>query len=76
MRQRGTLNASGNLDFMLPIAIKSWEPCHAFVMKGRVGTSKLDFYNFPSKKILLSCTSELVSVDEQASTVRLIYFTT
>ena len=30
---------------------------------------------FDGKGILLSCTSGLVSVDDQASTVRLIYFT-
>jgi len=53
--------------------LKVQELCHALAVE--VGTTDLTVHNVPSIRILLSCTLGLVTIDEQASTVRLIHFT-
>ena len=47
--------------------------CHALAVE--VGTADLNADNAPSIQTLLSCTLGLVTIDEQSSTVRLVYFT-
>jgi len=53
--------------------LKVEELCHALAVE--VGATELNVENVPSIRTLLSCTLGLVTVDEQASTVRLIHFT-
>ena len=49
------------------------ELCHALAVE--VGTMDLSFDNVPSIRTLMNCTLGLVTIDEQASTVRLVHFT-
>ena len=53
--------------------LKAGELCHALGVE--VGTTNLNVDNVPSIGALLSCTLGLVTIDEQASTVRLVHFT-
>ena len=54
-------------------ALKADEPCHARAVE--IGLPNLDTDNIPSIGLLLACCPRLVSVDREASTVRLIHFT-
>src|SRR5437588_11031470 len=49
------------------------ELCHALVVE--IGTTDFDPDNVPSISTLLGCCQGLITVDEEASTVRLIHFT-
>ena len=53
--------------------LKGEELCHALAVE--VGTTDLNTGNVPSVRTLLSCTLGLVTIDEQASTFRLVHFT-
>ena len=53
--------------------LKVDELCHALGVE--IGSPDLDVDNVPSVRTLLTCCQGLVSVDEEASTVRLIHFT-
>ena len=53
--------------------LRAEELCHALAVK--VGTTDLNAHNVPSIRTLLSCTLGLVTIDEQALTVRLVHFT-
>jgi len=53
--------------------LRAEELCHALAVK--VGTTNLNVHNVPSIRTLLSCTLGLVTIDEQAFTVRLVHFT-
>ena len=53
--------------------LKVEELCHALAVKE--GTTGVNTHNIPSKSTLLSCTLGLVTIDEQASTIRLIHST-
>jgi len=53
--------------------LKAEELCHALGVE--VGTADLNVDNVPSVGTLLCCTLGLVTVDEHASTVRLVHFT-
>jgi len=53
--------------------LKPDELCHALGV--RIGSADLDVDNVPSIGTLLACCQGLVSVDKEASTVRLIHFT-
>jgi len=53
--------------------LKAGELCYALGVE--VGTTNLNVDNVPSIGALLSCTLGLVTIDEQASTVRLVHFT-
>jgi len=53
--------------------LKANELCHALGVK--IGSADLDRDNVPSIGTLLSCCQGLVSVDKEASTVRLVHFT-
>ena len=53
--------------------LKADELCHALGVE--IGSPNLDSDNVPSIASLLSCCQGLVTVDKEASTVRLIHFT-
>ena len=53
--------------------LRADELCHAFAVLP--GTSDFDFGNIPSISTLVSCCQGLITVDKEASTVRLIHFT-
>ena len=53
--------------------LKVEELCHALAVE--VGDTDLNIRNVPSIRTLLSCTLGLVTIDEQASTVRFTHFT-
>ena len=53
--------------------LRAEELCHALAVK--VGTTGLNVHSVPSIRTLLSCTLGLVTIDEQALTVRLVHFT-
>ena len=53
--------------------LKVPELCHALAVEP--GTTDLNLHNVASIRTLLSCTLGLVTVDEQASIVRLVHFT-
>ena len=53
--------------------LKVPELCHALAVEP--GTTELNLNNVASIRTLLSCTLGLVTVDEQASIVRLVHFT-
>jgi len=53
--------------------LKVPELCHALAVEP--GTTELNLHNAASIRTLLSCTLGLVTVDEQASIVRLVHFT-
>jgi len=53
--------------------LKAPELCHALAVES--GTTDLNLHNVASIRTLLSCTLGLVTIDEQASTVRLVHFT-
>jgi len=53
--------------------LKADELCHALGVE--IGSTDLDGDNVPSIGTLLTCCQGLVSVDKEASTVRLIHFT-
>ena len=54
-------------------SLKANELCHARAVE--IGLPNLDADNIPSIGLLLACCQRLVSVDREASTVRLIHFT-
>ena len=49
------------------------ELCHALAVK--LGTTDFDVGNIPSIPTLVNCCQGLITVDKEASTVRLIHFT-
>ena len=49
------------------------ELCHALAVK--LGSTDFDVGNIPSIPTLVNCCQELITVDKEASTVRLIHFT-
>ena len=49
------------------------ELCHALAVQ--IGSTDFDFGNIPSMSTLVSCCQGLITVDKEASTVRLIHFT-
>jgi len=49
------------------------ELCHALAVQ--LGSTDFDFCNIPSMSTLLNCCQGLITVDKEASTVRLIHFT-
>ena len=53
--------------------LKVEELCHALAVE--IGTTDPSVRNVPSIRTLLSCTLGLITINEQASTVRLIHFT-
>ena len=53
--------------------LKADELCHALAV--RIGSADLDGDNVPSIGTLLACCQGLITVDKEASTVRLIHFT-
>ena len=53
--------------------LKVEELCHALAVEA--GTKDLNAQNVPSLRTLLGCTLGLVTIDEQALTVRLVHFT-
>jgi len=53
--------------------LKAGELCQALGVELR--TTDLNVHNVPTIRTLLSCTLGLVTIDEQASTVRLVHFT-
>ena len=53
--------------------LKAGELCHALGVE--LGTTDLDADNIPSIRTLLSCTLGLITIDDQASPVRLVHFT-
>ena len=53
--------------------LKVDELCHALGVE--IGSADLDGDNVPSIETVLGCCQGLVSVDKEASTVRLIHFT-
>jgi len=54
-------------------SLKVDELCHALGVE--IGSAELDGDNVPSIGTLLTCCQGLVSIDKEASTVRLIHFT-
>ena len=52
--------------------LKTDELCYALAVE--IGLPNLDADNIPSIGLLLACCQRLVSVDREASTVRLIHF--
>ena len=80
----GRIRAQGGEKTKLAIATLTWichserplqvdELCHALAVE--VGTVDLDPENIPSMATLLNCCQGLITVDKEASTVRLIHFT-
>jgi len=53
--------------------LKSYELSHALAVE--IGSPNLNFGNVPSIGTLLACCQGLITVDKEASTVRLIHFT-
>ena len=53
--------------------LRADELCHALAVQ--LGTTDFDFGNIPSISTLVSCCQGLITVDKEASTVRLIHFT-
>jgi len=53
--------------------LKADELCHALAVK--IGSPDLDADNVPSIGTLLTCCQGLVTIDKEASTIRLIHFT-
>ena len=53
--------------------LKADELCHALAVE--IGSPSLDAENVPSIGLLLACCQGLITVDKEASTVRLIHFT-
>ena len=49
------------------------ELCHALAVQ--LGSTDFDVGNIPSMSALVNCCQGLITVDKEASTVRLIYFT-
>ena len=49
------------------------ELCHALAVQ--IGSTNFDVGNIPSMSTLVSCCQGLITVDKEASTVRLIHFT-
>ena len=53
--------------------LRADELCHALAVK--LGSTDFDVGNIPSIPTLVNCCQGLITVDEEASTVRLIHFT-
>jgi len=53
--------------------LKAKELCHALAVE--LGSTNFNSGNFPSISTLLSCCQGLITVDKEASTVRLVHFT-
>jgi len=53
--------------------LRADELCHALAVQ--LGTTDFDVDNIPSMSTLVSCCQGLITVDKEASTVRLIHFT-
>ena len=53
--------------------LKADELCHALAVE--IGSPNLNTNNLPSIGTLLACCQGLISIDKEASTVRLIHFT-
>ena len=53
--------------------LRADELCHALAVQ--LGTTDFDVGNIPSMSTLVSCCQGLITVDKEASTVRLIHFT-
>ena len=53
--------------------LKAEELCHALAVEA--GTTDLNTENVPTTRTLMSCTLGLVTIDDQASIVRLVHFT-
>ena len=49
------------------------EPCHALAVQ--IGSTDFNVGNMPSMSTLVNCCQGLITVDKEASTVRLIHFT-
>ncbi|RPA88445.1 hypothetical protein L873DRAFT_1584699, partial [Choiromyces venosus 120613-1] len=49
------------------------ELCHALAVQ--IGSTDFDVGNIPSMSTLVNCCQGLITVDKEASTVRLIHFT-
>jgi len=80
----GRVKAQGAEKARLGIAVLMWishserplkvdELCHALGVE--IGSRDLDIDNVPSIGTLLACCQGLVSIDREASTIRLIHFT-